>query len=67
MPFEAAWGRDGAICVAHTRIARNVTLDELAQCYPRLRHHLGPEACTEAAMRHHPGVLLFNRSALNAP
>lgn len=67
MPFEAAWGRDGAICVAHTRIAENVTLDELAQRYSTLRHHLGPEACTEEAMRRHPDVLLFNRSALTAP
>ncbi|MBM6578983.1 hypothetical protein ILT44_02215 [Microvirga sp. BT689] len=67
MPFEAAWGRNGAICVAHTRIAGNVTLDELAQRYSTLRHHLGPEACTEEAMRRHPDVLLFNRSALTDP
>jgi ADYC domain len=67
MPLEAVWGTDGAICVAHTRIAGNVTLDELAQRYSTLRHHLGPEACTEEAMRHHPDLLLFNRSALTAP
>jgi hypothetical protein len=64
MPFEAAWSRNGALCVAHPRIAENVSLDELAQRYPRLRDRLGAEACTEEALRHHPDALLFNRSAL---
>lgn len=64
MPFEAAWGRNGALCVAHPRIAGNVSLDELAQRYPILSGRLGPEACTEEAMRNHPDALLFNRSAL---
>jgi hypothetical protein len=63
LPFEAAWGKDGAVCVAHPRIAENVSLGELAQRYPILSGALGPEACTEEAMRHHPGTLLFNRSA----
>lgn len=67
MPFEAAWGTNGALCVAHPRIAQNVTIEELEQRYPRLRHRLGPEACTEEAMRRHPDVLLYNRSALTAP
>jgi hypothetical protein len=66
MPFEAAWGRDGAICVAHPRIAWSVTLEELAEAYPRLRSFLGPETCTEEAMRSHPEALLFNRSAVTA-
>jgi hypothetical protein len=67
MPFEAAWGRDGAVCVAHPRIAQNVTLEELANRYPWLRTRLGPDACTEEAMRHDPEVLLFNRSARSSP
>jgi len=67
LPFEAAWGRDGALCVAHPRIAANVTLADLARRYPRLRGRLGPEACTEEAMRLHPGALLFNRSGVTAP
>ncbi|QRM28565.1 ADYC domain-containing protein [Microvirga sp. VF16] len=67
MPFEAAWGKHGAVCVAHPRIAQNVTLDDLAKAYPRLRDTLGSEACTEEAMRGHPEVLLFNRSAPTAP
>jgi hypothetical protein len=64
MPFEAAWGRNGAVCVAHPRIAENVSLDELGRRYPILRGGLGPEACTEEAMRHRPDVLLFNRSVV---
>lgn len=67
MPFEAAWGKDGALCVAHPRIAQNVALDDLESRYPGLRNRLGPEACTEETMRDHPGALLFNRSALTAP
>lgn len=67
MPFEAAWGKNGAVCVAHPRIAQNVTLDDLAKAYPRLRNFLGPEACREEAMRGHPEALLFNRSAPTAP
>jgi hypothetical protein len=63
LPFEAAWSKDGAVCVAYPRIAENVTLDELAKTYSKLRSSLGPEACTEDAMRHHPDALLFNRSA----
>lgn len=64
LPFEAAWGRSGALCVAHPRIAENVSLDALAQRYPALSGRLGPEACTEEAMCNHPDALLFNRSAL---
>jgi hypothetical protein len=63
MPFEAAWGIDGAICVAHSRVAENITLEALAQAYPRLRPFLGSSACTEEAMRDHPEALLYNRSA----
>jgi hypothetical protein len=67
LPFEAAWGKDGAVCVAHPRIAENVSLDELGKTYPKLRSFLGHDACTEKAMREHPQALLFNRSAATAP
>jgi len=67
LPFEAAWGPDGAICVAHPRIARNVTLDALAKHYPGLSGQIGPEVCTEEAARRRPDALLFNRSASTAP
>ena len=62
MTFEAAWGVDGAVCVAHPRIAGAVTLDELARRYPHLASRLGPDACNDAAMRREPRALIFNRS-----
>jgi hypothetical protein len=67
LEFEAAWGPDGAICVAHPRIADNIGLTELANRYPRLAERLGPALCTEEAMRADPRALLFNRSAVTAP
>ena len=66
LPFEAAWGKNGAVCVAHPRISDAVTLDGLAKTYPKLRPLLGRDACTEEAMHDHPEVLLFNRSASSA-
>jgi hypothetical protein len=66
MAFEAAWGPDGAVCVAHPRIAANVSLDDLARQYPVLSDHLGPEACTEEAMRGEPQAILFNRSRVTS-
>jgi ADYC domain len=62
MAFEAAWGPDGAVCVAHPRIAENVSLEELAKRYPHLVGRLGPQDCTDEAMRAYPQALLFNRS-----
>jgi hypothetical protein len=62
MSFEAAWGVDGAICVAHPRIPENISLEELGARYPRLKSRLGPVACTEESAMHDPRVLLFNRS-----
>jgi len=58
--FEAAWGAEGAVCVARTRIPEVRKLADLPEGCPRIRK-LGPE-CTEAAMRDRPDVLLFNRS-----
>jgi ADYC domain-containing protein len=60
--FEAAWGRDGAICVAHPRIRENVSLEQLAERYPWLKSHLGPAACSEDSAAQDPAALLFNRS-----
>lgn len=64
MAFEAAWGPDGAVCVAHPRIADNVTLEEIAQRYPHLKDHLGPHVCYEEKMRADPRALIFNESVL---
>jgi hypothetical protein len=64
MEFEAAWGPEGAICVAHPRIADNITLEQLAERYPRLKGRLGPEACNEEAMRADSRALIFNQSVV---
>jgi hypothetical protein len=65
MEFEAA--PNGAICVAHSRIADNVALEELAQRYPQLRGRLGPQACYEQIMRSDARAVLFNESVLTWP
>ena len=62
MTFEAAWGADGAVCVAHPRIPENISLEQIAERYPRLKSQLGPGACTEEAAMRNPAALLFNRS-----
>ena len=52
MSFEAAWGTNGAVCVARPRIAELVTLQALAEKYPKLAPHVGPDVCTlEIAMQ----------------
>jgi hypothetical protein len=62
MSFEAAWGVNGAVCVAHPRIPENITLEQLAERYPRLNSHLGPAACNEESGKADPAALVFNRS-----
>ena len=61
VPFEAAWGTDGAICVARPRIPENISLKELAARYPRLKPRLG-HVCNQASALRDPDVLLFNHS-----
>lgn len=61
--FEAAWGRDGAVCVAHPRVAENVSLERLAERYPRLKSRLGSKACSEDMAMRDPAALLFNHSS----
>jgi hypothetical protein len=60
--FEAAWGVDGATCVARPRIAQLISLRQLGERYPRLKSRLGPRACSEAKASRDPAALLFNRS-----
>jgi hypothetical protein len=60
-PIGAAWGVEGAICVARPRIPENISLAQLAERYPRLKLHLGP-ACTQESATREPEALLFNRS-----
>jgi hypothetical protein len=56
--FEAGWKPEGAVCVAHTRIPENITLDKLKESCPRLAT---VPTCDEASART-TGALLFNRS-----
>src|SRR5262249_16888465 len=60
--FEAAWGVDGAVCVARPRIPENVSLEQLAERHPRLKPRLGGAACSQAGALPDPAALLFNRS-----
>jgi ADYC domain len=60
--FEAAWGPEGATCVARPRIAELASLEQLAVRYPRLESRLGVAACTENDAMRDPAALLFNRS-----
>jgi hypothetical protein len=62
MKFEAAWNEHGAICVAHPRIPKNTTLENLARSCPRLVGHLGEQACEEKSMINSSEAILFNRS-----
>jgi hypothetical protein len=62
MDFEAAWGAQGAICVAHPRVPEHIGLDDIASRYPRLAGSLGPGTCSEEEMLKNPEALLFNRS-----
>jgi hypothetical protein len=56
--FEAAWGPDGAVCVARAR-RPEFPLEEVLRACPRLGAR-GP--CTEDAVWTLPGALLGNRS-----
>lgn len=62
MAFEAAWGVDGAVCVARPRIPQYVSLEDLAKRYPRLAQRLGPAVCDEDSAIRDETALLFNRS-----
>jgi hypothetical protein len=61
MQFEAAWGRDGAVCVSHPRVSERITLDDLLKrCQHRLQ--LSPTSCTDAEVAHRSDVLISNES-----
>lgn len=58
--FEAGWSPQGAVCVRHTRISENLSLQELAERCPRLADAIG-DACDETEARRR-GAVLFNAS-----
>lgn len=59
--FEAAWGEQGALCVARVRVPENISLDELVRRCPRLAGRTG-DACTPASSYRFGTPLIFNRS-----
>lgn len=58
-PLEAAWSRDGAVCVARPRLSDLATLEQLEARYPWLKDHLGETACTLDAAWDEPRAVLF--------
>ena len=58
--FEAAWGPDGAVCIAHVRVPA-FSLEDVLRACPRLAA-AGP--CTEEAVGTLPGALLGRFPAL---
>ena len=56
--FEAGWTPAGAVCVAHTRVPENITVEQLRSLCPRLAQ---PTLCDEDYARA-AGALLYNRS-----
>jgi hypothetical protein len=59
--FEAGFGPNGAVCVAHPRIRENISLEQLGAEYPRLSGLLGAQNCDEAAAAK-LGALVFVKS-----
>lgn len=64
LSFEAAWGPEGALCVAHPRVPAKISWPVLTANCPRLTGRLGPEKCLEGAAREgqYGTALVFNRS-----
>jgi hypothetical protein len=62
MRFEAAWGPEGAVCVARPRRPELLAPEALeGLCPARLGGRTGP-SCTEERARARPEALLFNKS-----
>jgi hypothetical protein len=63
LQFEAAWGRDGALCVARTRIPKWKLEDLERECPEKLKGKLGhKESCNYQQMRKDQRALIFNKS-----
>ncbi|MDQ8023996.1 MAG: ADYC domain-containing protein [Moraxellaceae bacterium] len=61
MPFEAAWGPQGALCVAKPRLPQVNTLAAIAAACPAKRFVETQAQCTEARALA-PGTFILNRS-----
>jgi hypothetical protein len=60
LPFEAAWGAEGAVCVARSRVAAVSTLADMLESCPRLNLHSAD--CETWSQSPDSGALLWNRS-----
>jgi ADYC domain-containing protein len=58
LSFEAGWASDGTVCVAHSRVPENISVDKLKAYCPRLA---AIPSCDESDARS-AGALIFNRS-----
>jgi ADYC domain-containing protein len=63
LPFEAAWGPNGAVCLARVRVPGVATLESILQFCPRLAAHVG-SPCESWSRRSDSGALIWNRSAI---
>ena len=61
LSFEAGWNIGGAVCVHHTRIPENFSMQELPNRCPGLAKTMPELACTERSAEAN-GAILFNRS-----
>ncbi len=69
MTFEAAWGINGALCVARPRIAANISLEALAEHHPALLRPLGLRSARKRRGAMTPKLFCstgLTRSAINA-
>jgi hypothetical protein len=60
LPFEAAWGPEGAICMKRSRVADAATLANVQKDCPRLAEHV--DDCESWSQLPANGALLWNRS-----
>jgi len=60
LPFEAAWGPEGAVCMTRSRVADVATLADVQKACPRLAAHA--DDCEPWSQLPANGALLWNRS-----
>ncbi len=60
LPFEAAWGPEGAVCLARSRVADVATLADVQKTCPRLAAHA--DDCESWSQHPANGALIWNRS-----
>lgn len=63
LPFEAAWGADGAVCIARSRVAAVSTLADVLESCPRLNLHSAD--CEAWSQSPDSAALLWNRSPVS--